>query len=568
MRAMPSGEQRLTSVFDRLEDRRTSWLALGVAMAVYAALVMWLTRGTTLYIDEMNFFTVSNGLDVEALLSPLNGHLALTHRLIFAIDFKLFGAEFVPLRIVEVVGAIAAVAAFFALAARRLGPAAALPLALLLLFFGSVWEINVVVSGIGNVIAVAAGLAALLALDGGGRRSEAIACALLILAVVSQTPGVAFAVGATVLILLQPGARGRLWVSLVPLGVYAAWLIWVRAVYVPEHGEIQNLNAWNILLIPNYIASEAASVAGALAGLNYNFNPTSFLNAFSTESAYGPVLATLAVGALVLRVRRGSTPFLWGAMAVLLAFWIALALGFGEGRNPTTVRYTYASGVAVLLIAAEAARGVRFSRGALIALYAIVLLALGANFARLRDGMHLYRGFATGLRAELTAMDVARDHVGPAFKRSSATSGLAPIPPEAYYAAVDRAGSPGYSLAELARQPEERRRSADGVMVQAEGIHAAPADRATPARNCRTLAGAGGSITEAVGPPGVRLTSTAGAELALRRYASSGTTTVGHLPANRPLDLRIPTDRSDRPWQLVMRPAPSSLRICDLPASG
>jgi hypothetical protein len=54
----------------------------------------------------------------------------------------------------------------------------------------------------------------------------------------------------------------------------------------------------------------------------------------------------------------------------------------------------------------------------------------------------------------------------------------------------------------------------------------------------------------------------------LRRFAASSTNPVGYLTAGRAADLRIPSDRSDRPWQLSVRPEPSALRICDLPASG
>jgi len=371
-------------VVDRLEAR-DAWFVLGAAMAVYSALGMWVMRGTTLFVDEQTIFLSDNGFHPSALFRPLNGHLFLFERLVYATDFKVFGANFLLPRLVEVIGVDLVVGLFFVLVRRRIGAAAALAPAILLLFFGSAWENDIVPSGIATVYAVAAGLGALLVLDGRPKSSPAArlppttiplyelgACALLIVSVFSWTVGVAFALGALVLILLQPGGWRRAWVALLPLTLYAAWLVWVRAVYVPAHGEVQSLQAFNILLVPNYIANEASSVVGALAGLNYPFQPSGYFAPFTTDSEYGPLLAALGVAALIFRLRRGGgSPSLWALLVTLLAFWAALALGYGMGREPTTARYVYAGGILVLLVAAEAARGVRLSPASLAALYLI-----------------------------------------------------------------------------------------------------------------------------------------------------------------------------------------------------
>jgi hypothetical protein len=357
-------------------------------------------------------------------------------------------------------------------------------------------------------------------------------------------------------------------VVIVPLALYAAWIVWVRLEYVPAHGEIQNFHISNILLIPNFIADEASSVAGAVAGLNYNFEPQSLYWIFSTDSPYGPVLAASAAVALGLRLYRGSRPaLLWGLMAILLAFWISLALGFDVriGRNPVTARYVYAGAILTLLVGAEAARGVRLSRGGLVALYAITVLALGANVARLRDGANFYRSFTTSLRAQLTGIELARDRVDPAFRAATPTSYLAPVRAGPYLAAVDRNGSPAYSPAELARQPENKRHDADAVVVAALRIALAPTVPGGSVRHCRRVAG-GSSVTLPVGPPGVRLSAPAGAGIALRRFASTATEPVGNLSPGRMVDLRIPPDRSQRTWQAVVTPAPKGVTVCALPA--
>jgi hypothetical protein len=556
-------------VFDRLQDDRTCWLVLLAAMAAYGALALWITRGTTLFIDEVNTFTGDRGFDLDALLAPLNGHFVLSQRLIFATDFKVFGANFLVLRLVEVGGAALAVGLFFELARRRIGGAAALAPAVLLLFLGSAWELNFVVSGIGNVYAVVAGLGAFLALERQDRRGDVLACALLVVAIASFTLGLAFVVGAAVLVVLQGRSWRRLWIAAVPLALYAAWLIWIRAVYVPDHGEIQNFHIWNVLLIPNFLANEASTVAGALAGLNYNFQPRDILWLFGTDSLYGPLLAALATAALVIRLRRGPRPpALWALIAVLVAFWVSLAMGYDAsiGRTPTTVRYVYAGAFMVLLVGAEAARGLRFRRGALVLLYAITALALGANLARLRDATHFYRSFATSLRAQLTAVDLARGRVDPTFVVQPPAVFSAPVKAGPYLAAAERAGSPGYSPAELTHQDEGTRATADRVLVEALRIAVAPARPHESVRNCRHLSGPGSALIVRVKPPGVRLGPSTAGVLALGRFATVAAVPVGSLQARRVVDLRIPADRSKRPWRAVVTPAPASLVVCDLSA--
>jgi hypothetical protein len=565
-------------VVDRLEAR-SAWLVLGAAMVVYSALALWVMRGTTLFVDEQNIFISDNGFHPSALLRPFNGHLFLFERVVYATDFRVFGPNFLVPRVVEVVGVNLVVVLVFVLVRRRIGPAAALAPAILVLFFGSAWENAIVPSGIATVYATAAGLGALLALDGRRRPSastrsptkiaprDIAACALLIVSIFSWTLGVAFALGALVLILLQPGSWRRAWVALLPLALYAAWLVWVRAVYVPAHGEVQGLQASNILLVPNFIANEAASVVGALAGLNYPFQPKGYFAPFTADSEYGPVLATLGVAALIIRLRRGGgSPWLWALLVTLLAFWVALALGSGIGRDPTTARYVYGGGILVLLVAAEAARGVRLSPAALAALYLIALLALGANVARLRMGVHFYRDFASSLRANLTAVELARGHVSPGFTLQPQPS-LQYIAAGPYLTSAARIGSPAYSVAELVRQPEGVRHGTDLELVAAMGIAISPHAKSEQFGGCRRFVGVGRSLlTFPVGPAGVMLYSRTARQVSLRRFASRSTVPVGSLPANRPVDLRIPTDRSMQPWHLSVTPSPSSLTVCPLRA--
>jgi hypothetical protein len=551
----------------RLEDERASRLLLAAAIAVYVGIVAWIGRDTTLFFDEINVFTVDRGFDPDALLAPLNGHLEVLLRFLYAIDFKLFGADFAPLRVVQAIGGALAAGALFALLRPRVGPPIALAATLVILFLGSAWEITFIQSGITHVYCVAAGLGAVLALERGDRRGDLLACALLVVSIASFTFGIAFAIGAAILIWLRPGRRRRLWVFVVPIALYAAWLIWVRAVYVPEHGNNQELEPFNLLLIWSFIADEAAAVAGALAGLNYDFVPADTFTAFRTESLYGALIAATAAAALVWRLARGGrTPFLWAAIAILLAIWIGLAIGFGQGRTPTTVRYVYAGGALAILVAAEAARGVRFSRAATLAAIIIALLALSTNIARLRDGINYYRTFAIEQRAQLTAVEIARDRVAAGFVPDFGAVGFSHIEAGPYLGAVDRIGSAGFSASELAGQREETRAATDRVLVSALSVALAPMAPAEPARDCRRVtAPAGGAVSIPAVPPGVALRSRGAADVALRRFASEMTVTIGSLAPGQRTALRLPTDRSQQPWTVVVSsPEGGTVTACAL----
>src|SRR5204863_490303 len=76
--------------------------------------------------------------------------------------------------------------------------------AILVLFLGSAWEVTIVQDVMTNVFCAAAGLGAFLALERGDRRGDVAACLLLVAAIACWTLGVAFAIGAVVIVLLQP----------------------------------------------------------------------------------------------------------------------------------------------------------------------------------------------------------------------------------------------------------------------------------------------------------------------------------------------------------------------------
>jgi hypothetical protein len=557
-------ERRARRAVSESERERTCAILLGAAMVVYAVLAMYLTRGVTLFVDGIQLFLQNRGFDPAVLLAPLNGHLVLMERSVYAADFGLFGANFVVIRLIETAGTLAAAGLVFVYVRRRVGSLVALPLALLALFLGSAWEAILLPEGMTNVYAAAAGLGAFLALDRRDLRGDSIASLLLVASIASWSLGLAFAVGAATRIILEPRWRRRIWVAVVPFALYGAWLAWVHATTLPQNVPVgQSVTVSNALLIPNFVADEAGAVAGALTGLNYDFTgANASLAVFSTELRYGIPIAAIAATALVFRLRRGRVhPALWAGLAALLSFWAILALGFGLGRNPTTVRYVYPGAVLVLVVAAEALAGIRPSRAVIIALAIVAVLALGANLRRLSDGASFLRGYSTRQRAQLTALEVARPHLRPGFAVQEAFLAIKARP---YLAAVDRNGSPAFTPSELAAQPEGIREAADTTLASAIGLGLGrPAPGLRPG-NCQRFASSPTrALLFAARPPGILIRADVPTAVSVSRFADQPTVSLGSTPAGKPSTLRIPRDALRAPWYVGVSANGHPVTVCE-----
>jgi hypothetical protein len=546
------------NVIVRLESDRACWLVLGVAMALSAALRLRLTRGTTLYFDEVSFFVSNRGFDPHVLLSPHNGSLVLVPRLIYASVFKLFGADYLVFRILEVAGVLSVAGLFFAVAKRRVGAPAALALSVALLFLGSAWFVTLTPLGIQHAYSLAAGLGAILAVERGDRRGDLVTCALLVISVAGFSIGLAFLAGIAVSVLLRDDRRSRLWVFLVPLTLYAVWL--VTAPQGTELGGVGRLHLSNALLIPVGIADAAATVSAALLGLSYQFST----GPSDIDSSWGPVVAALAAVALVLRLRRGNIPVsLWTSLAIAIAFWVSTALVTGLGRSPITSRYVYAGAVALLLVATDAARGIRPSPAALLAIYAAGAISVATNLAQLRDGGHLARTDGAHLRAQLTALELARDRVDPGYVPQADPLHLLGFRAGPLLAASDRNGSFAFSLPGLRGQPEDGREVADSTLAGALDLRVSSATTPPAGRGCRRH-GRSEATDIILRPPGALLRSDVPQRVTLRRFAVIPTAKVGSLSPGQSAVVRIPADRAAAPWHAWLTPA-RPVTVCALP---
>jgi hypothetical protein len=563
-------------------------IALGGAMVVSAVLGLWFSRGTTVGTDWLYAFSSTPHLDLRGAIEPENGHLVLTGRLAHAAVLHLFGAGDLPYRLLTAASVLLTAGLFFVFARQRIGPVAALAPTLVLLFYGS--DAEHVISGNGFIfmLALAAGIGALLALERDDLSGDLGACLLLCLAIATYSVGLAFVAGAAVLIMIGADRWRRAWVFIVPALLYGAWFLWSRAagagVSSPEtEGGLQ---ASNLLLVPNWALNSLGAVGSSLMGLNYQYPPSA--------NSWGPLVAVVTLVALGWRLLRGRVPrWLWAGMALPAFLWTIEAMAAAPpARVPQSSRYLLSGAIAVLIVAAEAARDVRLARGGVIALYVVAAIGVSTNIALLQDGQKKLRAKEATAQPELTAVEIAGGRVGPqppalsnvpwvmrvtgqpdpnrAVSRPAA-GGRARLwtgPPgrpylaTGYMEAVREFGSPALSLPELRAQPELPRERVDAYLVDSLGLHLQPTSR--PGSHCQQItpntaqATGGGSQSLQRFNTAVRFKLPAGgvvlvtrgqsAPLRLRRFGTFFSVQVGMLQPGVPMALRIPRDSAPDAW--------------------
>ncbi len=541
-------------------EGKGGWVALAAACACSIALLLYLGRGTTFYLDEITIFSESKGFDLRYLLSPHDGQLILLARLVYSGVFKLFGADYVLLRVIDACGVAIVGALLYALVRRRVGGALALPAALIVLFFGTGWEVVLSPVGILNVYCLAAGLGALLALDRGGRFADPLACALLVVAVSSYSFGVAVSVGVAVLVLARPDRSQRAWVFGIPLLLYAAWTIAKPSLAGPLSGAT-GFDLADVATFPAFAAESIAHITGAVFGLNYNFaqqNPA----LAPPDGSWGAVMAAVIAVAVVWRFRRRRLSTMALALiAILLSFWLAITVASGFSRPPWNGRYLYPGAIVLILLGAEMARGIRVTPRLVAAGFAVAVVALAGNISFLRDASTFLRSYSESTRADLAAIDIARDHVPPLFIPSAGVLSdprlAASVQPLRYLPAVARNGSFAFSPEELRGAPESDRADADAILGQAYSLHVVPAP---PPRSRRGCARVGSSDFE-LPRGGARILAQRGGELVLRRFADAPTVQAGSIPAGDFMAIRLPGDRAPDPWRGQLTPA-QPITVC------
>ncbi|MGH2961848.1 MAG: hypothetical protein ACRDL3_06615, partial [Solirubrobacterales bacterium] len=432
-----------------------------------------------------------------------------------------------------------------------------------LLFFGSAGTYIVRPIGFTIIFSIAAGLAALLFLERGDGRGDRGGCVSLAVSIATFSTGLAFAVGVAVSVLVRPDRWRRAWIFAVPLALYAVWWVWAAGSAASSRGQTK---LSNLLLVPNYVADAAAAGFAALTGLGYDFTASPD----EIPLGWGYVIAVAAVVALAIRVTRRTAPVsLWVALAIVLTSWVLGALAFNALRLPAADRFIYMGTVGILLVGTAAATGIRFSRFALVALFAVCAMSLATNLALLRDRGAAFRSSSLETRAEIAMVALARAHVDPAFDvRAVIPSKLGLTTSTGDYLRIlDGFGSPGFTIPELEREPEAVREYADRVLAGALELRAERSAGPRPGDRCRVVRAAtpAGTVDLELPPGGARLRARdgSGGAIALGRFADTPAAEGGRLDSRAWAALRIPVDVSQAPWTASVS-GTRAVEVCDL----
>ncbi len=539
---------------------RACWALLGAAMAASAALLLYLSRGTTFGIDELVWVYESPTLGPGDVLDPYNQALAVTTRILYKVVLEAVGADYLAFRLIWVGSALLSAGFLFAVVKRRIGAAPALAPAVLMLLFGSAITYFTGAIGFIAMFAVAAGLAALLALEREDTLGDVAACLLLTVSIATFSVGLGFVVGVTISILLLRGRLSRLWIVAVPGALYGAW--WLSTVGATQ-SSVNEFHLSNILLVPSYVVDALAASLAAVTGLSYGFGPSAL-----GGGGWGYVLAVLAVAALTVRIIRGKVPTsLWASLAIVLSVWILGGLVVSDLRPPDAPRYLYMGAIGVILVASAAATRVRFTKPVLVVLFAATAVSLATNLELLRQAAAAQREvYSAKARAGFTMLELAADEVPPtyvpplpAFRLNPPAYGAA-----RYLAAADRYGSFGLPLAELGTASLPVREFADRTLVGAKQLELAPTPDDAATGSCRdhTAAEASAGIELPSGGATLIAKDSSPASVNLGRFAPPSET-VGRLRGDRPATLSIKPDADPQPWTITV-PAAGSVQVCAL----
>lgn len=531
--------------------RALPWALLAAIFAAAAVLLMWAGRDTTFFYDDWPYVLERGPWTLETFLDPHNEHLQATSVLIYKVLFETVGLhDYAPYRLALVVLNLLTGLLLFLYARRRVGTWPALGLAACLIVMAASWYNLVYAFQVNFVGAMAAGMGALLALDRGTRRGDLAASVLLCVSIASSSVGFPFLIGAVVEVLLRRDRVRRAWVVGVPVLLYGIWTL--------VYGEGRSMRVSNADAIPEYVRDGYDDSVAAITGLT-----------LSWAVVLGAALVALAVREFVDPER--VTPRLVAVVLMPLSLWALTALGRADmGVEADANRYLYCSGLLVALVAVEVGR--RYAIAGRAAVVAGVLLGFGAlhNASQVEAGAATLRVWSGSGKDAATALDIGRGKVPLDYSDADPTQGF--IPAGRYYAAVDRYGSsPGFTLEELLRAPEERRAGTDAKLqrvlqvgigpvkesqrpaAEAPVVDATENGEASPeGRGCLRFAPAGEDAHLDLTVPASGLYVTAGdapVEPRLRRFADGWP--EGPLGAIAPSSVGgffIPADRAPQPW--------------------
>jgi hypothetical protein len=569
----------------RFSERAFSLTIFAVAALFSVGYVLWVGRGQTLILDEWSYLIESRGWSASTLLTPHNGHLILFPLLVLKAMYATFGiSSHLPYQLLAVMLNVAVATFVYTFARRRVGALTALAPGVLILFYGAGWDAFVTAYQLPNLIGLSAGLGALIAIDRRDLRSDLLACLLLAVSLASFTIGVAFTAGLVVALLLR-GRRqaiNRAWVVLAPGVLYLAWFVWARKFHETD------ITAYNVGALLSGIADQVSAVLSGITGLFTTPGTTELSTMISARTVWGPVLVAAVLAVAIVRFRRKPpTAIFWVVATVLIVYLALVALNLGPGRAPGEGRYVYLGSVLTLVVLAELANGVTVNRVWGVVLIGTLGLSLLANGAALGAGGRLVRLEASTNRAELGALEIARNRVAGVFFVEPLGQEIMSNPDmlfdaKTYFEVSKSFGTPAYSEGQIEGSIEQAREAADLLfaralpisvfpiahlshpgegIVRAESIATGSAGNRGRCLRVTPVSRRQAQLSIAVPPGGIayRAPRDQQPEIKLRRFAEAFAVVPPLIAGTA--EIRVPTDGSRKPWEAEIL-TPVALKIC------
>lgn len=554
---------RLRELADRLiedrVDRRIAPALLGAGMLVSFVFCLWAARGTTFSGDELHWVGISPDLGLKSALASHSGHLVLVSHLVYKAILETLGTNYIVFRILTLLSVYASVGLLFVYLRRRLPAFVALAPCLVLLFFAHDAGHLLQGNGFTIMLAVACGLLAIVALEADSRSGDVLACLALCLGVLTYTTALPFVAGAVVLILMSSRPKSRIWIVAIPIAIYLAWRVWLLVAGISD--DAGGMYLWNLTLLPSWVFQSLSGTLNALTGFDYNFAAPGALPA--GEMA-GPALALALLVGIALKLRAGNPgKWFWAAVTIALALFVSQALVWQAGiREPASARYLFPDAFVLILVMAEAVRGMRWSKTTFIALLLVATAGVLTNIAIVRNSGATLRLQTTVMRTDVTA--AALVHSQQPFVKGPAAVPLIKRVTH-FEAALSEKGASHYggivwTPSQLAAESDLVRTSVDQIIADTNGLGLVPVQGTPPTAGCfQAVPGAPNTVESEVPPGGATIESATGGKVTMRRFGDAFTVAVGELNPGETGSLAVPQDSSSVPWQVTISSGAATL---------
>jgi hypothetical protein len=441
----------------RVNRRQLGLLGFAVLGIIASAELLYLGRNTTFFYDEWGWIQSRRGWNVAAFLDPHNGHLSILPVAVYHLLFETFGLRaYLPYRLVLMACDLAVALLLYLYCRRRIGPWAALLPTALILFLGAAWQDLLWPFQIGFLGSIGFGVAAVLLIEGQGRRRELGAAACLAGAVACSGIGIPVVIWVAVRIAAERNWR-RWWIVAAPTAPYLLWYL-IYSDTAP---------AGNLASVASYFVRAFDAATTGLAGLGIREHP--LLSVLLGGGVLVAVAARLVVDFRARRVPAG----LLGVLAFGGSFWLLTALTRAQFHDFDASRYLYPGGVAIVLMLTEVARDTRLRRR-IAAPIALALIA--ATAACVVSGQDPLKAGARGLtdvsaqvRVELGALEASNPD--PGYRPEHR---LMPVVTAGQYLSAVRAlGSPALPLRRVPGLRALLRNIVDRILLDTHSIRSA-----------------------------------------------------------------------------------------------